>query len=111
MNIFENIHQAFLKTSEDCICGSPKMERDEMYILHCLYHRLPIELIDFSLFDFRAVESAKDRFEDCIQTSDEEGNIRFLRGSAWGTVDGMSTIMVELTNLTGKRAKPSFPLI
>lgn len=111
MKTFENIHQAFLKASEDCINESPKMEQQEMYILYCLYHGLSIESIDFSKFDFRAVESAEDRFEDCIRASDEDGNIRFLRESAWGTVDGMGTIVMGLLNLAGKRAKPSFPLI
>lgn len=111
MNKIENIHQALLKASEDCIIESPQMEQQEMYILYCLYHELSIDRIDFSQFDYRAVDSAKDRFEDCIRTSDEEGNIRFLRQSAWGTVDAMGMIMTKFKNLAGKRVIPSFPLI
>ncbi|WP_084242438.1 hypothetical protein [Planomicrobium okeanokoites] len=111
MNKIENIHQALLKASEDCIIESPQMEQQEMYILYCLYHELSIDRIDFSQFDYRAVDSAKDRFEECIRTSDEEGNIRFLRQSAWGTVDAMCIIMTGFRSLAGKRVIPSFPLI
>lgn len=111
MKQFENIHKALLKASEDCITDSSEMEQAEMYILHCLYHTLSVEHIDFSKFQFRAVESAKERFEDCVRAEDEEGNVRFIRQSAWGTIDGMGHIMSGLDNLVGKRAKPSFPLI
>lgn len=111
MKTFEEIHQGLMKASEGNTVESTQREQEELYILHCLYHGAEVKAIDFSKFSFNAIESAKDLFEDCIATSDEDGNIRFNRRSAWATIAHMSHIIWNLQRTEGKRVKPSFPLI
>lgn len=108
---FERVHEKLNEIPEDREQATSNMEQQEMYILHCLYHQLPTTDIDFSRFTVSAIDSAEAVFEDSVQFEDEDGNIRFMRDSAWGTIDATAHVMSNFESVKGIRFKPAFPLI
>lgn len=108
---FNRINEELMTNSQDCPTDSAALEAEELYILHCLFHRLSVSDIDFSKFSLPAVESALYSFQDSVRHEDEDEMIRFHRDSAWATTAYMAAIMWNFKKTPAKRDKPPFPLI